>query len=54
MHKARDLLKNSDYNINEISNIVGYKYQGNFSLAFVKKFGIRPKDMLKSRSYHLM
>lgn len=54
MREAKELLKNSDYNINEISQKVGYKYQSNFSIAFTKKFGILPKDIMKQRSYYIM
>ena len=52
MGKAKQLLKTSDYNISEISSLIGYKYQSNFSIAFVKKFGIKPKELMKSRKYY--
>jgi len=52
MEKAKKLLETSDYNIGEVSKKVGYKYQSNFSIAFSKKFGILPKDLIKSRKYY--
>lgn len=52
MEKAKELLKNSEYNVNEISLMVGYKYPYNFTNAFYKKFGIKPKELIKSRKYY--
>jgi AraC-like DNA-binding protein len=52
MQKAKKLLLSSDYNINEISKEVGYKHQSNFSIAFTKRYGINPKEVLKSRKYY--
>jgi len=52
LQKAKKLLETSDYNINEISLEVGYKYVQSFSNAFYKRFGIRPKELMKSRKYY--
>jgi AraC-like DNA-binding protein len=52
MLKAKELLKSSDYTIDEIAKKVGYKYQSNFSSAFFKRFGILPRSLLKNRSYY--
>ncbi len=52
MLEAKKLLEKSEYDINEISRIVGYKYSCNFSTAFNKKFGILPKDLMKTRKYY--
>lgn len=52
MEKAKKLLQGSDYNINEISSMVGYRQSSNFSKAFFKKFGILPKEIMKGRKYY--
>lgn len=52
MQKAKILLKESEYNINEIALLVGYSYAQNFSNAFFKRFGIRPKEIMKTRNYY--
>ena len=52
LQEAKKLLKKSDMNINEIALKVGYKYVQSFSNAFVKRFGIRPKELMKSRKYY--
>ncbi len=52
LYEAKNLLENSEFNINEISSKIGYKYVQSFSKAFVQKFGIRPKDIMKNRKYY--
>lgn len=52
MQEARALLETSDYNINEIASIVGYKQASSFSKAFLKKYNILPKEIMKKRSYY--
>ena len=52
MQKAKVLLEQSEYNINEIALIVGYSYAQNFSNAFFKRFGMRPKELMKTRKYY--
>lgn len=49
---AKQLLETSEFSISEISSFVGYKHQQNFSTAFIQFFGIRPKDLMKSRNYY--
>ena len=52
LQEAKKLLETSEYNVNEIALKVGYKYVQSFSNAFIKRFGIRPKDVMKSRKYY--
>ena len=52
LQEAKKLLETSEYNINEIALKVGYKYVQSFSNAFYKKFGVRPKELMKSRKYY--
>ena len=49
---AVELLKSSDMSIGEIATLVGYKSLSSFSKAFIKKHGLRPIDLLKSRKYY--
>ncbi len=52
MQKAKALLVTGDYNIAEVSSIVGYKHQQSFSVAFTKYFKVNPKDLLKNSKYY--
>ncbi|RBQ28275.1 AraC family transcriptional regulator [Aliarcobacter vitoriensis] len=52
MTYAKYLLETSEFSISEISHFVGYKHQQNFSTAFIQFFGIKPKDLMKSRKYY--
>lgn len=52
MEKAKELLQSADMNVSEVSQEVGYKYIHNFSKVFSKRFGVRPKDLMKSRKYY--
>jgi len=52
LQEAKKLLESSEYNISEIALQVGYKYTQSFSNAFYKRFKIRPKDLMKSRTYY--
>lgn len=52
MLKAKKLLESSEYNINEVSKIIGYKHQQSFSSAFTKYFGFKPKEIMKTRKYY--
>lgn len=52
LNKAKELLEEGIYNINEVSSIVGFKYANNFTNAFYKQFNIRPKELMKSRKYY--
>ena len=49
---ASELLKNSDMNVGEIAQLTGYKYLQSFTKAFIKKYGVRPIDLMKSRKYY--
>ncbi|RBQ31146.1 AraC family transcriptional regulator [Arcobacter sp. FW59] len=49
---AKQLLETSEFSISEISNFVGYKYQSNFTNAFIKFFGVLPKDIMVQRKYY--
>ncbi|NVN95984.1 MAG: AraC family transcriptional regulator [Bacteroidetes bacterium] len=44
LEKAKSILLNSDKNINEIANELGYEYPQNFSKLFKKKIGVSPTD----------
>lgn len=52
MHTAKQLLESGGMNVAEISEFVGYKYQNSFAKAFREYFGVRPKDLIKSRKYY--
>ena len=52
MGKAKYLLENEDMNVNEISKLIGYKYQNNFAKIFKQYFKVSPKDIMKSRKYY--
>jgi len=49
---AKELLLQSDMNVNEISEYIGYKHTQNFSTMFTKHFGFRPIDLMKKRKYY--
>jgi len=53
MIKAKKLLEESELNIGEIAKEVGYKQGHNLTTTFVKYYGQKPKDIIKSRkSYY--
>jgi len=52
MEQSKIMLESGELSINEISQIVGYKYSSNFTLAFKKYFGISPSEIMKSRKYY--
>ena len=52
MIHAKQLLESSEFSISEIANFVGYKYQQSFTNAFIQFFGVRPKDIMKTRNYY--
>jgi len=52
LQEGKRLLQNSYLNVNEISEKIGYKYTQSFSTAFYKRFGIRPKELMKKREYY--
>lgn len=51
--EAKKMLESSDYNISEISNLIGIKNQGYFSRLFFQRFKILPKDLMKCRKYYI-
>ncbi|MFW3425398.1 helix-turn-helix domain-containing protein [Aliarcobacter butzleri] len=52
MLKAKQLLETGDYNVNEISQLVGYKYQQSFTATFTKYFGLNPKEVMRNNKYY--
>lgn len=49
---AKKLLETGEMNVSEIALEIGYKQVHGFSNAFFKRFGVRPKDIMKSRKYY--
>jgi len=49
---AKKLLAESDLSVGEISQKIGYKYTASFSAAFIKKYGVTPKSIMKSKKYY--
>ena len=49
MKEAKKLLEKGDYNINEISERVGFKYHSHFTRVYSKWFGETPTESLKSK-----
>lgn len=47
LHKARELLENSDFNISEIAYQTGNKSPQNFSKYFIEEFGVSPSQYRK-------
>lgn len=43
LEHAKELLKDSDFNVTEVARRVGFTNRGHFAAAFRKKFGINPK-----------
>ena len=52
LHEAKELLAKGDMNISEIAMEVGYKQTHGFTNAFYKRFGVKPKELMRSRKYH--
>lgn len=48
---AKKLLVQSHLNISEIAQEIGYKYTASFSTAFMKKYGVTPKSIMKNKKY---
>jgi len=49
---AKKLLKEGEMNINEVASLLGYRYTQSFHKAFIKKYGITPKEIMKFRKYY--
>lgn len=53
MLKAKELIKHSDLNINQIAQKLGYKQTHNLTTTFKKHFGFSPKQYMKKyRAYY--
>ncbi len=52
MIHAKQLLESTEYSVSEVAFYVGYKIQQSFSNAFFQFFGVRPKDIMKTRKYY--
>ncbi len=52
LFKAKELLESGEMNVSEVALKIGYKQSHGFSNAFVKQFGIRPKELIKNRKYY--
>ena len=52
LEHAKELVIESELNIGEIAELVGYKSLSSFTKAFTKKHGLRPIDLMKSRKYY--
>ncbi len=48
LSKAKLLIAEEAYPIKEIAKMVGYKHSGHFTSKFKKKFGVLPKEYIKS------
>lgn len=46
MEKAKDLLLNNDFNVNEVASLMGYNDATNFTAAFKKHFGFTPGKII--------
>lgn len=52
LHEAKQMLEEGDMNVSEVAFEIGYKQVHGFSNAFYKRFGVRPKDVIKNRKYY--
>jgi len=52
MEKAKYLLENEDITISELSELLGYKYQSNFSKVFKQHYKISPRKLMKVKKYY--
>jgi AraC-like DNA-binding protein len=48
LSKAKLLIAEESYPIKEIARMVGYKHSGHFTAKFKRKFGVLPKDYIKT------
>lgn len=48
-HRATELIKNTDYPISRIANMIGYKSSSKFTKAFKKEMGVLPSSYRKNR-----
>jgi len=47
--RATDLIKNTDYPISKIANMIGYKSSSKFTKAFKKEMGVLPSSYRKKK-----
>lgn len=50
--EAKQMLEKGELNVSEVAFAIGYKQVHGFSNAFYKRFGIRPKELIKNRKYY--
>lgn len=48
-YRARELIKNTDYPISKIANMIGYKSSSKFAKAFKKEMGVLPSSYRKNK-----
>ncbi|RIZ72119.1 MAG: AraC family transcriptional regulator [Methylococcales bacterium] len=51
MRKAYQLLASNRYHVSVVADIVGYNHSSNFSAAFIKYFGLAPKQVSKRTNH---
>ena len=51
MRKAYQLLESNRYHVSVVADIVGYNHASNFSAAFIKYFGVTPKQVSKRTNH---
>ena len=49
LQKAKDLLQNTDLNVNEVAYEVGYKDPSYFSRKFTETYGMNPSRLIEYR-----
>jgi AraC-like DNA-binding protein len=49
LQKAKMLLRQGNYQVSEVANIVGYSHLGNFAAAFKRQYGITPSQCLAGK-----
>jgi len=52
MEHSKVLLEGGELSINEIAQIMGYKYSSNFAVTFRKHFGVNPSEVMRERKYY--
>jgi len=52
LQESKKLLQTSEMSMGEIAEYIGYKYTTSFTKAFIKRFGISPKELIKTRKYY--
>lgn len=49
MHQARHLLRQTDYTVAEVTNMVGYANPAQFAATFKRQFGITPRECSRQK-----